>query len=205
MPQLKYQEILQRINDLQKQLEQEFDELLSQKRAEFNYNLRKGKVFFDRSIRDFHRRHRIGLWPYLKNANPLFIITAPIIYGVVIPLVLLDLAVSIYQQVCFRVYGIPMVSRANYIVIDRQRLGYLNAIEKINCMYCGYGNGLIEYIREVFARTEQFWCPIKHARRAHKTHPYVEKFVDYGDAETYRKKIAVLRKDLREAPNKEQD
>ena len=63
-------------------------------------------------------------------------------------------------------------------------------------MYCGYGNGLIEYIREIFARTEQYWCPIKHAKRAQKTHPYVELFSDYGDAEHYKERLAELRKQL---------
>lgn len=187
MPQPPYQEILERIQSLQRQLEQEFDQLLAEKRAKFKYHLKRGKVSFDISVRKLHKKYRTGIWQYLSNSNPLYIITAPIIYGVIVPLILLDAAVFIYQQICFRVYGIPIVLRSEYIIIDRHHLNYLNGIEKINCMYCGYGNGLIEYIREVFARTEQYWCPIKHARRANKVHPYVENFVDYGDAENYKK------------------
>ncbi len=202
MPQSHYQEILSRIQGLQNQLEQEFDQLLSEKRAEFKYRLKKGKVIFDNSIRGLHKKYRTNIWSYLTQANPLYIITSPIIYGVIVPLVILDAAVFIYQQICFRVYGIPMVSRADYIVIDRHHLDYLNIIEKFNCMYCGYGNGLIEYIREVFARTEQYWCPIKHARRTHKTHTYVERFVDYGDAEQYKKKLSRLRKELQNQQDK---
>lgn len=49
-------------------------------------------------------------------------------------------------------------------------LSYLNAIEKLNCVYCGYGNGVIAYGREIIARTEQFWCPIKHASKAAGEH-----------------------------------
>ena len=35
----------------------------------------------------------------------------------------------------------------------------------INCIYRSYANGLCSYVTEVAARTEQHWCPIKHARR----------------------------------------
>lgn len=29
-----------------------------------------------------------------------------------------------------------------YVVFDRRHLAYLNAIEKLNCAYCEYGNGV---------------------------------------------------------------
>ena len=196
MPRNHYDEILSRIHTLQGQLEKEFEQLIDKKREEFQYQLKKGKIIFDKSVSDFHKKHRINVWVYIKKANPLYILTSPFIYGVIIPLILLDLAVFIYQQICFRVYNIPIVPRSDYIVIDRQHLAYLNAIEKFNCMYCGYGNGLIAYIREVFARTEQFWCPIKHARKSLNKHNYVEKFVDYGDVTAYKQQLAILRKEL---------
>ena len=196
MAQTHYEDILTKIHGLQDQLEKELDELVSKKREEFQYKLKEGKVLFDKSAREFHLKHRVDVLTYLKRANPLYIITSPFIYGVIIPLVFLDLAVFIYQQICFRVYGIPIVTRADYIVIDRQHLGYLNTIEKFNCMYCGYGNGLIAYIREVFARTEQFWCPIKHAKSSLRHHHYVDKFVDYGDVAKYKQQLAILRKEL---------
>jgi len=194
-----YEEILGRIRVLQNQLEQEFDSLLSEQRARFQYHLKKGRVVFNKGVRDFQKRYRKGIWPYLRDARPAHILTAPIIYSVIVPLLVLDLFVWIYQQTCFRVYGIPIVRRSDFIIIDRHQLDYLNAIEKLNCMYCGYGNGLIAYIREIFARTEQYWCPIKHARLNNHQHPYVEKFVDYGDAEAYRKKLKKLREDLKTA------
>ncbi len=198
MTQTRYDAILTKIHGLQEQLENELDQLVSKKREEFQYKLKEGKVLFDKSARELHLKHRVDVLTYLKQANPLYIITSPFIYGVIFPLVLLDLSVFIYQQICFRVYGIPIVVRADYIVIDRQHLDYLNTIEKINCMYCGYGNGLIAYIREVFARTEQFWCPIKHAKSSLRHHHYVDKFVDYGDVASYKQQLAVLRKELNE-------
>lgn len=196
MSQSHYEETLSRIHRLQEQLEGELEGLISKKREEFKYKLEKGKVIFDEEIRELHEHHRIKVWSYLRQSKISYVLTSPIIYGVFFPLVLLDLAVFIYQQVCFRAYGIPLVLREDYIVVDRQHLRYLNGIEKINCMYCGYGNGVIEYIREVFARTEQFWCPIKNAKRRLRTHHYVEKFVDYGDVVAYKKKLTVLREEI---------
>jgi hypothetical protein len=78
-------------------------------------------------------------------------------------------------------------------VVDRHRLAYLNTIEKLNCVYCGYGNGVIAYAHEVIARTEQYWCPIRHARRVHGAHERYPDFFDYGDAEAYRSGRARLR------------
>ena len=75
--------------------------------------------------------------------------------------------------------------RSDYIIIDRQHLNYLNVFEKLNCVYCGYGNGVISYAREITSRTEQYWCPIKHARKVLDAHPRYNGFVDYGDATEY--------------------
>ncbi|GBE08718.1 hypothetical protein BMS3Bbin11_00107 [bacterium BMS3Bbin11] len=197
MPRYKIDEILDHIHKLQFQLEQEFEQLLFEKRAQFKYTLKKGRVIFDEGVHKFNRRYRTGLWTYLRNARLVHLLTAPVIYSVVFPLLLLDLAIFLYQQICFRIYGIPLVKRADYLVIDRQHLAYLNAIEKFNCVYCGYGNGLIEYVREVVARTEQYWCPIKHARRTPNPHYRTESFADYGDVEVYQEKLRQLRKELR--------
>ena len=80
-------------------------------------------------------------------------------------------------------------------MIDRHRLPYLNAVQKLNCLYCGYGNGVIAYAREIIARTEQFWCPIKHARRTHGAHARTSKFVDFGDADAWETQRVEIRKD----------
>ena len=87
------------------------------------------------------------------------------IYSLIIPISLLDLFITVYQHICFRVYGVPLVKRGEYVVRDRKYLQYLNIIQKVNCMYCEYSNGVISYAREVASRTEQYWCPIKHAHK----------------------------------------
>jgi len=190
-------EILERLHKLQAELEDEIERLLLEKRQVFRYTLEKGKVRFEQGMKAIQRHQKIALWRYISHASLKHLMTAPIIYSLIIPLCLLDLMVSIYQQICFRAYGIDRVKRQEYFVIDRQHLAYLNLLEKFNCVYCGYANGLIEYTREISARTEQYWCPIKHARRTPDPHHMVENFADYGDASVYRKRLSELRKELR--------
>lgn len=190
-------EILSRLHALQMELEEEIDRLLAEKRELFHYTLEQGKVRFERGIKLLQKRKRIAAWRYLLRARVGHIVSAPIIYSMFIPLALLDIAITLYQHICFRIYRIPRVKRSEYIILDRHHLAYLNLIERFNCLYCGYGNGLIEYAREVVARTENYWCPIKHARRSPDPHRFVEGFVDYGDADQYRERLAELRRELR--------
>lgn len=198
MPHSHINELLQRLQELQAELELEADQLLSEKRAQFNYSLRKGKVHFGKGVRALQKSQRLGLWKYLRHAPVGHILTAPVIYGMIIPLALLDLMAWLYQQTCFRAYGIPRVRRSDFIFVDRQHLAYLNLIERINCVYCGYGNGLIAYMREITARTEQYWCPIKHAQRPPDPHRFTSSFVDYGDAEGYRARVEALRREIQQ-------
>jgi hypothetical protein len=178
--------LIERIHSLEAELEAE----LAKRRAELRVGLERGRAFFEEEILRRHRELRTRLSRYILNANPLVILTAPVIYAVIVPLVLLDLFVTLYQAVCFPVYGIPKVRRRDYLVFDRHHLVYLNALEKLNCAYCSYANGLIAYTREIAGRTEQYWCPIKHARRVIGAHPHYAQFEDYGDADGYRKWLA---------------
>ncbi len=114
------------------------------------------------------------------------VIVAPIIYSMIVPLTILDLTVFLYQHSCFRIYGIPIVKREYYFIIDRYHLSYLNGMQKVNCVYCGYANGLAAYAKEVIARTEEYWCPIKHASEVKDPHSRYENFSDYDNPEEYR-------------------
>lgn len=196
MSRSKLDEVLERIQELERELSQELEELLQEKQQQFRYRLEKGKAKFEKGVASLQRRRRVGLFRYLFGAELKHLLTSPVIYSLIIPFTLLDLWVTIYQHVCFRAYGIPRVKRREYIVIDRHRLAYLNLLEKINCVYCGYVNGVIAYVREVAGRTEQYWCPIKHARVTASFHPHTHEFTDFGDAEAYRDKLVHLRSAL---------
>lgn len=104
------------------------------------------------------------------------LLTSPLVYAGWPVLALLDAFVSLYQAACFRVCGLPRVCRSDYLMFDRGDLPYLNAVEKFNCFYCPYANGLIAYAREIAARTEQYWCPIKHARRVVDAHGHYPQY-----------------------------
>jgi len=58
----------------------------------------------------------------------------------IIPAVILDFSLFIYQNTAVRLYKIPLAKRSDYIVFDRKELAYLNWIQKINCIYCSYVN-----------------------------------------------------------------
>lgn len=180
------EELLQGIRTMEAELELQ----MALARAELQVRLEDGKIEFDKAVLKRHRELKTRLLRYIVGARPLIALTAPLIYLLIIPFVLLDVFVTIYQAVCFPVYGIPKVTRGDYLVFDRRYLAYLNALEKLNCAYCSYGNGLIGYVREVASRTEQFWCPIKHARKLVGAHPHYREFVEFGDAEAYREEVA---------------
>lgn len=188
----KLQGIIEEIKRLEKELREEFQK----KQAEFYYKIKGKRVYFKEETRKFHKTLATKIYTYLFNASFLNILTVPIIWFCIFPALFLDLVISIYQFICFKVYKIPAVKRNDYIVIDRQSLNYLNLIEKINCIYCGYFNGLIAYVQEIAARTEQYWCPIKHARKVGTMHKRYHKFMDYGDHREYQKKLEELRKDF---------
>lgn len=179
-----------------KGLEDELRTLLYEQQSKLFKATENGKVEFERAVKDAHRQLKVGLFHWLRTSELKHILSIPFIYGFIIPVVIFDIGVTVYQAVCFRLYGINRVERSRYIVIDRHRLAYLNIVEKLNCLYCEYVNGLIAYAREVASRTEQYWCPIKHARKMVDTHQRYSDFLDYGDAELYQERSEKARKTL---------
>jgi hypothetical protein len=179
------------------QLERDVEAELNRTREEWHYTVDRGRIRFERDVRLAHRRLRQRIPQFLYESSLGTLLTAPVIYSMFLPVALLDLWVSLYQYVCFPAYGIMRVRRADFVVTDRQHLAYLNGIEKLNCWYCGYANGVFAYVREVGGRTEQYWCPIRHARRVRAPHPHYREFVDYGDAEGYKRRLPMLRDELK--------
>jgi hypothetical protein len=177
-----------------KELEQELRHELHRKQEAFLYRVERDTVRFEEEVKARHRKIIKKIHRYLLDASLLNILTVPVIWGCLPAALLLALTITVFQTVCFPVYGIPKVKRRQHIIIDRHALAYLNLIEKINCVYCGYVNGLISYVREIAARTEQYWCPIKHARRLGSIHSRYRYFFDYGDGENYRQRLEEVRR-----------
>jgi hypothetical protein len=131
-----------------------------------------------------------------------YLVSTPFIYSMIIPTVMLHIFIQIYQQVCFRLYGIPIVEQREYLVYDRQLFSLLNPIEKFNCLYCSYVNNLFRFAMEIGARTERYWCPIKYYRKIDETHSQYDKFVK--DAES-RGEIEEKWEELRDFSDLEQE
>jgi len=184
-------QLLQQIRQLEEELKAE----LSQRSQVIGFTIKGRRVKFERSIKQAHKKLKYSLWRWL-GIRPVNIITMPIIYAMIVPLLLIDLLVSFYQYSCFPIYRIKLVKRRDYIVFDRHHLSYLNSIERWHCVYCAYGNGVVGYIREILARTEQYFCPIKHANKLLGTHDRYQSFLDYGDADNYHQRLEEFRQQL---------
>ena len=54
----------------------------------------------------------------------------------------MTVAVALYQWLLRPLLGTKRVRWADYVIIDRQRIRELTWFDKLNCMFCGYANGL---------------------------------------------------------------
>jgi len=180
-------------------LEDELAAALQEQQVRLRYRYEGSKIRFDENIRKIHHELKTGLFTWLRKSEVRNVVSAPFIYLMIVPFALLDLFVSTYQAVCFPLYRIARVRRSDYIVVDRHQLPYLNVLEKLNCVYCGYVNGLVRYTSEIASRTELYWCPIKHARKVLDPHRRYAAFADFGDAEGYRMRLDELRNSLANA------
>ena len=191
-------QILDQIQKLEAQIVHE----LQQKEAEYGYKIHDKKAHFAQEIRLKHRLLKEKLLYYIFRSRFLVLLTTPFIYACLIPITLMDLICSTYQWICFPIYGIPAVRRSDYLAFDRHHLSYLNLIEKINCEYCAYANGILHYVAEISARTEQYWCPIKHFRCVKCTHKRYKNFLNFGDGEGYVRELEGIRQKFHDVHEK---
>ncbi|MCF8880548.1 hypothetical protein L5876_12045 [Hyphobacterium sp. SN044] len=189
------------INDLIahiRALEEELETELIARRRELGYRFTEGRARFTEAVKERQRAMKISVGRFLAQSGFLEILTSPFIYAVLVPIALLDAVASLFQAICFRVYGLRQVKRRDYLVFDRHRLAYLNWMQKLNCLYCSYANGVLAYVQEIASRTEQYWCPIKHAERIKGTHKRYPAFLEYGDTENYPDSLRKQRTRLRD-------
>jgi hypothetical protein len=189
-------ENIRRLLDQMATLDDDLRKAIQEQEASASAQFRGKRAEFETSIRDTHRRLKQGFFHWLVTNRPQNLITGPIIYSMIIPMLILDLCVSFYQATCFPIYKIAKVRRRDYIVYDRQQLQYLNFIEKFHCTYCAYGNGLMAYATEIVARTEEYFCPIKHAKKVLGVHARYSRFMSYGEAEDYANKLEKIRQQM---------
>lgn len=178
-------------------LQAELDREIESRRRALGVEIAGRIVGFEHGVLLAQRDLRMSVGRFIAQSDMMSWLTAPVIYSLIVPLVIVDLWVSLYQAICFRAYGIDRVRRSDFLLFDRRHLAYLNRIEALNCMFCSYANGLIGFVREVSSRTEQYWCPIKHALRVTDPVQRYYQFLEYGDADGYRTRLADFRRSLR--------
>jgi hypothetical protein len=181
--QTKITQIIKHIEGLYKDLEKEYQKASK----DYGFSLRGKKIIFLAAIRKRNKKIKENAFHYVFTASFRHLLSIPFIWAMILPIWLLDIGIWIYQTFTFPLYGIPKVKRRDYIIYDRKFLSYLNVIQKVNCIYCTYANGLFAYAVEVGARTERYWCPIKAAKHPRAPHSQYAEFADYGDAQGFKK------------------
>jgi hypothetical protein len=189
-------EQIKKIVDKIHSLEEELRTLLYEQQTEFSYKVAGKRVEFEENIREAHKKLKTSWFYWFITVSPKHLLSGPFIYGLIIPLLVFDIGVSVYQSICFRLYGIARVKRSDHFIFDHRHLAYLNIFDKLNCLYCSYATGVINFAREIASRTEQYWCPIKHAHKIIDAHHRYTDFIDYGNAEDYRKNMIEMRRKL---------
>lgn len=189
-------ERIQKLLDQMNVLEDELKTALCEQQSSVFFQIKDKRIEFEKNMKETHQKLKRNFFRWLVTDRPQNLITGPIIYAMIIPLLVTDLFVSFYQFTCFPIYGIKKVKREDYIIFDRQHLSYLNFIEKFHCTYCAYGTGMVAYVSEIIARTEQYFCPIKHARKVIGTHARYTRFLDFGEADNYEAKLEEYRRAL---------
>lgn len=181
-------------------LEGELRTVLHEHETRLSYEIHGRRVEFEQAMRDAHSRLKVGIVQWIITDRPQNLLCAPFIYGMIVPLVLFDLCITLYQAICFPIFRIAKAQRSDYLVFDRHKLEYLNFIERFHCAYCEYANGLAAYAVEIIARTEQYFCPIRHARKVLGSHERCTRFLGYGEAADYHDKLEAYRKSLEDLP-----
>ena len=174
-------------------LEDELRTALHEQESRISFEIKGRRIEFEQTIRDTHRSLKVGIVRWLLGVRPQNFLCAPFTYGMIVPLVFIDVCIALYQGICFPIFRIARVRRADYLVFDRRQLEYLNAFEKFHCVYCEYANGLIAYAAEIIARTEQYFCPIKHAKKVLGSHARYARFLAYGEAADYQVRLEAFR------------
>jgi hypothetical protein len=184
------------IRNLLKQMTALEDQLriaMREHEGKLRYTIEGRRVAFEQSVKEAHAKLKMNTLRWMISVRPQNYLTAPIIYSMCVPLLFADLCVSFYQATCFPIYKITKVKRRDYIVFDHHQLAYLNVFEKFHCLYCAYASGLLSYILEIVARTQQYFCPIRHAHKILQAHSRYRAFIAYGEADDYHVRLEAFR------------
>ncbi len=179
----KISKILADIQHKKEELSAEYSKL----KEKYGFKVDGRRIIFNSDVKKKNKVFKKPIILTLLEARLREILSIPFIYAMIIPTFILDVFLFLYQQTAFRLYRIPLVKRSDYILYDRKSLDYLNVLQKFNCIYCSYVNGVFQYAVEIWGRTEKYWCPIKNARKKMWEHAWEQYFADYWNPEEFKK------------------
>jgi len=185
----KIKEMVDEIESMKRKLGEE----IAKEESHIGFEIKNGSIHFEEEMAARQKENMMHLWAWFREIPFIQLLSAPVVYMMVIPAMLLDLMLFVYRNVVSRVFKIEFAKRSDYIVFDRHYLGYLNVVEKLNCLYCAYFNGLMQYASAIAGRTEFYFCPIKHAKKIAYKHEFYDAFLPYGEGEAYQKNLNALR------------
>jgi hypothetical protein len=197
----KIQDIIRKMEELNRKLGEEYSKLAKK----YGFSIDEQKIIFLKRFKERNKAFRIPSWKYVIPKDIRHLLSLPFIYMMIIPIVILDIFVTVYHLVAFPLYEIPWVKRKDYIIYDRKFLDYLNIVQKVHCLYCSYVNGFLAYAVEIAGRTERYWCPIKAAHKPITNHDWYEDFADYGNPEEWMKKANDPTAFIKKKEKKEED
>lgn len=184
-------EMIEEIETMKRKLGEE----IVKEEANIAYEIKNGSIHFEEEMLERQKQHMMHLWAWFREIPFIQLLSAPVVYMMILPALVLDVMLFLYTNVVSRVFNIRFSKRSEYIVFDRQYLGYLNVVEKFNCLYCAYFNGVMQYASSIAGRTELYFCPIKHAKKIAYKHEFYDRFFSYGESDDYQKNLKALRKD----------
>ena len=97
-------------------VEAEIEVELAKHAEELRFRIENRKIVFEQHVKRIHRAIKVRASRYFIEANPLIVLSAPVIYSLIVPVMLVDIWVMAYQAICFPVYRIPKVRRRDCLV-----------------------------------------------------------------------------------------
>jgi hypothetical protein len=77
---------VERLHDAEEDLKREVEE----QQRRWQYRIHRGRVWFDEERRETHRRLRQSIPAYIREGDFLSLLTAPLTYSLLLPLVILE-------------------------------------------------------------------------------------------------------------------
>ena len=90
-------DVLDRLRDLETDLEHE----VAAAQHRWHYKIETGRIRFEEAVHRRHKALKMSLAQFLRESSIPALLTAPIIYSLFVPFVVVDAWVSLYQLVCF--------------------------------------------------------------------------------------------------------